>query len=336
MVFHILLGGDEGIFMRIRCQHCRKRISIDAAFAGGFCRCPYCNEIVPVPARQKSATVEARSDRPESPEEIPTGHFATARAESTETLPTADPVRIQGIVTIVLAGFLILMIAFGIALIMKSRTSPDRAKPDGESLDSRRVLYPSGNGQNTTPPMPTTNPLTIKGIAGMKFATPVVFILDGTSAMKQSFDYGVALVRYSIRAMDTTDKFNLIVVGEEGLPSPSEDWLTGGQAGDEQVKNFLSVYVPAGAAELYPAVVRAISLRPRSIVIITRRALENPESIIEKASKASIRIYSIGLEYLQNGALQVMKTLANKTGGGFRHLPASEIMDWIDQVEPLP
>ena len=120
------------------------------------------------------------------------------------------------------------------------------------------------------------------------------------------------------------------------MPSPSEDWLTGGQAGDEQVKNFLSVYVPAGAAELFPAVVRAISLSPRSIVIITKRALENPESIIEKASKASIRIYSIGLEYLQDGALQVMKTLANKTGGDFRHLTASEIMDWIDQVEPLP
>ena len=35
--------------MKIRCTDCSKKISIDDAFAGGVCRCPYCSTLVFVP-----------------------------------------------------------------------------------------------------------------------------------------------------------------------------------------------------------------------------------------------------------------------------------------------
>jgi len=37
--------------VRIRCSECSKKISVDEAFAGSMCRCPYCKSIVVVPKR---------------------------------------------------------------------------------------------------------------------------------------------------------------------------------------------------------------------------------------------------------------------------------------------
>ena len=325
--------------MKIRCQHCRKKISIDDAFAGGFCRCPYCNEIVPVPSRGKSPAVEARPDRPESPQELQQPpHIGPISSESAKSLPIANPVRIQGIITIVLSGFLLLILAFGIALLIKARASQNSKEGKGVNHTLKEVQVQPSNEQDseTVFPEPAINPLTVRGIAGMDFTSPVIFILDGTSSMQQLFDFGVALIRYSILAMGAGEKFNLIVVSEEGLFSPSDDWLEGGKDGDKRVKEFLSAYAPAGTADLFPAIARAILKKPKSIVIITNRSISNANKIIEKAHKASIKIYLVGLEPLEAGALETMKILASKTGGDFRHLTASEIMQWIDDAEPLP
>ena len=325
--------------MKIRCQHCRKKISIDDAFAGGFCRCPYCNEIVPVPSRGKSASVEARPVRPESPQEVQQSpRIGPISPESAESLPMANPVRIQGIITIVLSGFLLLILAFGIALLMKARASQNSKEGKKVNHTAKEVQVQPSNKQDseTVFPEPAINPLTTKGIAGMNFASPVIFILDGTSSMQQSFDLGVALIRYSILAMEAGEKFNLIIACEEGLLSLSNDWLGGGEKGDERVKKFFSAYAPAGAADLFPAVARAISKRPKSIVIIANRPVKDADKIIDEAVKASVKIYIVAFEPLEADVKEIMKTLASKTGGDFRHLTTSEIMEWIDDAEPLP
>lgn len=50
--------------VKIRCSECRKKISVDEAFSGSMCRCPYCKSIVMVP---KLAPAGAATPRPASP-----------------------------------------------------------------------------------------------------------------------------------------------------------------------------------------------------------------------------------------------------------------------------
>ena len=52
--------------VKIRCSECHKKISVDEAFAGSMCRCPYCKNIVLVP-ELVAAGADDISARPSSP-----------------------------------------------------------------------------------------------------------------------------------------------------------------------------------------------------------------------------------------------------------------------------
>ena len=51
---------------KIRCSECRKKISVDEAFAGSMCRCPYCKAIVMVP-KPGDSTAKGLGSRPSRP-----------------------------------------------------------------------------------------------------------------------------------------------------------------------------------------------------------------------------------------------------------------------------
>lgn len=51
---------------KIRCSECRKKISVDEAFAGSMCRCPYCKAIVMVPKPEDFAA-KSQGARPSRP-----------------------------------------------------------------------------------------------------------------------------------------------------------------------------------------------------------------------------------------------------------------------------
>ena len=58
--------------IKIRCVDCKKKISIDEAFAGGVCRCPYCTAIVYVPddagkKKTKKSRAKTPARRPKTP-----------------------------------------------------------------------------------------------------------------------------------------------------------------------------------------------------------------------------------------------------------------------------
>ena len=109
--------------LTIRCTGCRKKISLDDGFAGGVCRCPYCKEIVLVGQGQDGATAaRPEAPRPEAPAGQPSAGAAPAAASQEAVVvgevipqihevPMANPVRLQGIVTLVMIGLLLVMVA---------------------------------------------------------------------------------------------------------------------------------------------------------------------------------------------------------------------------------
>ncbi len=57
--------------IKVRCDGCQRKISVDQAFAGGVCRCPYCRATTSVPGPVHGRAAQARPDRPDRPDVPP-------------------------------------------------------------------------------------------------------------------------------------------------------------------------------------------------------------------------------------------------------------------------
>ena len=110
--------------IKIRCTSCSKKISVDDAFAGGMCRCPYCTETVSVPDKRsrgkgKGGRPDSPNSRPDAPpvepvvpveptESVAAPAPAPATVKSTPAapaahqIPVANPVRTQWVLLVVL------------------------------------------------------------------------------------------------------------------------------------------------------------------------------------------------------------------------------------------
>ncbi len=319
--------------IKIRCQQCRKKISIDEGFAGGLCRCPYCKAITMV-SGGAAASCADRPDRPDLPTAVATSQ--ARQVESVEAVPLAKPVMIQGIATLVLSGFVLLLLVVGVVLVMKISAGPDKPPVPKDGSNTATETKPSNN--NDLPPMPIpTNPFTARGlqVAGMGIAGPVVYVLNASSAMRDLYDPAVAVVRYSIRAMGGVGQFNIIVLAEEGVKPMTGAWITGGDAGDTKAKEFLRDCQPAGATDLADGFRRAMALKPKTIVVLTDKAVDNADSLTQQAKQSGIKIFAVMLESPPD-AVAVMEKLTAGTGGQCRQFTGNEIAELLSRVTPLP
>lgn len=298
--------------VKIRCTGCRKKISVDEAFAGGVCRCPYCGATSPVPSPAGVRRPAPRPDRPDVP-----GAARPGPAPSTEPetpVPVARPVLIQGVVAIVLAGLLVAMLAGAGVLLAMLRFGS--GEPEGES------------------PAPATPMVGVRGtVAGMPVKTPVVFLIDGANA--ETADISAAMVRHFVLASGADDRFNLLFIREEGVDVLSEQWVAGGADGDGKAKAFLTARVGGGATQLAAAFERAAALKPASIVLLGAKGPADPEAISARLREAGIVFFGVNIGgYEADGG--TMKTLADVTGGRVRPFTMPEIQQYITDAPSLP
>ena len=116
--------------IKIDCLKCSKRISIDEAFAGGVCRCPYCRAINNVPGRRGPKAFFPRPVAP--PDETAGMRQAATHAEvAPEDIPMADRVVFQGIATIILMLMLLTLVVAGVAVVITSVTGNKPNGPNG-------------------------------------------------------------------------------------------------------------------------------------------------------------------------------------------------------------
>jgi len=158
--------------IKIRCKECRKKISMDEAFAGGMCRCPYCRATNVVPGERRSG----RDDRPDRPDR-PDSPQTPATADARRTIPLAKPVKVQGILSLILLALLFLLSAFVAVYGMKMVKDRQR---------------------DAAPPPPVNPIIGVKGvqIAGLPMRTPVVYVIDAAGSMRDFYDPAAVLVRH--------------------------------------------------------------------------------------------------------------------------------------------
>lgn len=298
--------------IRIRCKDCKKKISIDEAFAGGMCRCPYCKALVYVDeasgagAKGATARPNAPVSRPAAPGQAaePVIHSAGPSANlptDTEHVPMARPVKIQGIITIILLVLLVLMVGGGITAAM--------------------FYMPARQGGDVPPPpdqRPTIHQITKSGpgVVDIAVATPVIYLLDGGSGMRSALDSARMVTMRSVETL-AGQKYNVLVSTEAEDKLLSPDYVPGDKAGMETLKTFLQSVLPMGASDIPRSLQAAIEKKPKTIVLFTRKPVDNAMGLAEKAKAQGTVIHTIAIES-DSEVIDSMKRLAETSGGKAR------------------
>ncbi len=326
--------------LRIHCPDCRKKVSIDEAFAGGVCRCPYCKALAFVPGRMGGsggAQGAALAQRPDTPGErsgAPRGRGASVRDAAAPVqpnhIPTASPVRFQGIVTMILLGGLLVMAAVAISLGIVYTTG--RA---GVRTTSPRASPTDQGASPFVPPDAPDSPEIGPTVAGIPIETPVLYVVDAGGTMRTTYDYAGALVRLSIRGLKQDEEFSLLILRQEGPQLLTEGFRPGGADGERAAKAMLEKVVLAdGATHIPDALGDALEQRPRTIVLIARKSVRKTDDIILAAKHRGVRITTISLAGDAFAAL-TMARLAEAAGGKTRTMSNPALRDWLMRAPPV-
>jgi len=328
--------------MKIRCTECAKKISIDEAFAGGVCRCPYCSALVFVGGGiegkggrgMRPATPTRRPSAPGVRPEVPTPTGAVtptivggqpadleahAKAQGQEHIPLASPVKIQGIVTLVLLGLLLLMlagIAVAVVMILRSGHKPPE------------------------PPPPAANPFvkvaTRRVVAGdVRVNLPVIYLLDAGGSMSDTYSFGVALIQNSIRTLEDGDQFNIFLCREDGDRKMSKNYRPAAPDAADATRSFLENVMAGGATDLSKSLSAAIDAKPGTIVLFSRKSPQEAVKVAEQAKAKGVLLVSIALDAYPS-EIETLRKMTEAAGGEFRSFGLSQMEMFIDQASRQP
>jgi len=316
--------------IRVRCAQCGKKISVDDAFAGGACRCPYCRAINVL--REARAAEPQRTDRPEAPSGPPRAGAGegTSQASPPEApparpgmragaatpeqsggrahrhIPTARPVRAQGIVGLVVAGLLLALLAGGAWLVLKLG------------------LWSGGPRQNgpeaTAPPQPRPRSV---DVAQQPVRVPVVYCVH---AGGEAAELAADLVRLSTKQLESGVRFDVYVpVAGDGrwLAKPG-GWRRADEDAAGAVARFLRE-LPAERPTLAEAVTAALErVKGRvpsagGIAVLTDAPVSGDQveplrAAAQRAKQAGVPLTLIGLTDAP-GQAERLDEIAQLSGG---------------------
>jgi hypothetical protein len=283
----------------------------------------------------------APADRPEAPGQLDgiAAGPAAAAPPAHEAVPLAAPVRIQGIVAMIVLGLFVVLIAGSLVMYFVVLRPWEAAGPGGAPPPAPEGTT-TGPGEVTEPdrpvgPVAPKNPFTLPGpqVAGMKIAPPVVYVVDASWSMSEYYDPAGAIVRHSVRGLGA-QKFNVIVISEDGPKALTDGWAIA-PAGDAEAKTLFRSHQPAGATDLGPALRQAIQAGPKTVVLLAAKAPEDAGAIAELAKSRGISIFTVSLGDYPD-ATTGLKALAGATQGDCRAFGLDALVEDLQAAPLLP
>ena len=92
--------------VKISCSGCGEKISVNAVFAGGMCRCPHCRSLVFVPGEPVGRLAVERPDVPPAPGAGPWRGKPSRRIVVKSTLAVAVALLVVAAAAILVIGYL--------------------------------------------------------------------------------------------------------------------------------------------------------------------------------------------------------------------------------------
>jgi phage FluMu protein Com len=329
--------------IRIRCSECSKKISIDEAFAGGACRCPYCKAIMMVPGDGKEASsARPSAPRPDSPDAVVAG--AARPAVAPTEVPMADRVRIQSYAAVVVIGLLLLATVAGVIVLALSLGSKEK-KNDQKKNEPPKTLVDVANPFETK----------VEGASiasDVKITTPIVYVIDCGASMQRMIDLSSKIVRVSVRTLGPQGKFTVIMAlseetpghpptGTVKLPSGSvmleNGFVNGGKPGEKTAAKFMSdleevEYCGHGVVDVVPSIKSALAMNPKTVVVFTNKEINGAEELIASAQKAGIKLVTMGME-TDDLVRESLQKLSDGAKSETRAYTLPQLMSWVEKFK---
>ena len=210
-----------------------------------------------------------------------------------------------------------------------------RLPPEGERRQEAPGTRPAALDDGQPPPRPRNlfemGPM---HVAGMKVTPPVVYVVDGSSGMRECHDLAAAVVRHSVRSLGQAS-FKLMLAAEKRVVVLEENWLTGGEDADARAQKFFLNHQPSGATVLTDAMKRALAAGGKTVVVLAAKAIPDVPSLIEQAHTTGTTVLTIGLG-ADEAASRSLAELAKLTGGESRSFQPGELLEQLNEAPPLP
>lgn len=320
--------------MKIRCTDCRKKISIDDAFAGGICRCPYCSATVPVSGKPSEPSEQARpatpASRPATPEVAavqpirhvgpeaavrPAGRAQAADAAGQERpIPVATPVMIQGLFAMALLGILVAVVIGG-GLLMIVKLVGDK---DGKAGN--------GAGESLNPFVTNVSGPAVAG--NVPLAPPVIYVVPVSSSMAEVIDYASEMTKASISSL-RSGKFSILLCGEKSDEFMADGYTPAGEAGIEAAAKFLESAECRGVGNVVRGIEAAQARNPKTIVLLTRGSAADMEHLGEQARQSGVLIITIALD-ASEGDRESQAGFAKSAGGQSLSYTLGELRHYLE------
>ena len=283
--------------IKIGCTKCGKKISIDEAFAGGVCRCPYCKTINDVPLNSRRSQSGTRA--------VPT-------EASQKRIPIAKRASYQGITAVVLFALILIMIVGVIlAIVMATRAGGDGGGKTPDQTPTATEVNPFVAGAPST-------------VAGdIKITTPVVYCIEAGRSMGGFYGDALDMVEASTKTLGLRDRVSIVVAWDDNVRS----FESGSVASMLAEAKALD---PEGTSPMADAIDEALAMTPETIVILTRQgvALSAAEAI--KAEGVDVVVIVLdGIASIDSE----MQTFAKAAGGACCSYTSADIEELQDQAD---
>ena len=301
--------------IRIRCTKCSKRISIDVAFAGGVCRCPYCTAInnVPLAGAAQSGAVDPRDP-------AAAGSRASKAAPKGKSIPVAGRVPLQGVAAIFLIVAMLAMVVAGIVVVMQLTGG------NGEGDDPNG----SANGaviEGTENPFATAAEGAVAG--NLRIKAPVVYVVSASASMKAQYAHVAAMIRASMQSLPAGDKAAVVIGMKDKSVVAGSGYVTMPDIGSSiwPVESVGWPEVFDDAPDVADSLARALELEPATIILFARDWVDSGYPVADKAKQKGILIITI-LPDPEGDQAASMRELAGRTGGPARVYSRRQLSDY--------
>ncbi len=280
--------------IKITCGKCSKRISIDEAFAGGVCRCPYCTTINDVPLHPGQGPAVTASKTP-------------------KRIPVAKKASLQG-----LAAVLIFLVLLGIIISVVVTIVVVSRGGDSGTPQPPEVVEGPQNPFEACPP---------GFVAGtLRIESPVVYCLDGDASMASYFRYAARMTRVSVDALAEGDSAQVLLIGR----LPTESIVIDGGQGAGALEAALAGFQPGTGEDINSVIERAIDMGPATVVIITRRPVDRLWGNI--AAREGVKLVTVGVA-APAAVEERLRSIATESGGQSRIFSAMDLSHYFKQVD---
>lgn len=307
----------------ITCTHCKTRLEMDEAFAGGVCRCQHCGTIQTVPAQLK---------RPASPQ-VTTSVDSVSGSRAVFGQGGAEPVtnsELEGMAEVVASSGL------RSKRLVAATESPDESV-EPQAAQKKSMMLPlivigvaifliilvvggffllrghtaTGGGDDAGP-----------SFVGLKLDVPsVVYVIDRGNATTNNFDAIKAATYRSIQLIGPSKKFAVLLTDNDTeeftYPKQGMEAATSGDL--ENLKGVLQDVVATGNSNFEKSLKKAADLHPGAIVITTAKyPLDDPDiAALKELQSKGIPVNTFAIGDIVNPPLQ---EVSSATRGQYRQV----------------